>query len=69
MKKINKAYLTEQQVSDLTQRAVQSLRNDRFLRRGIPYIKWGRSVYYSLEDCIAFMEARKIETEDSRCDG
>ena len=57
-------YITEKEVAHITGRALQSLRNDRFLRRGIPYIKMGRSVRYSYGDVIAFMESRKIETED-----
>jgi hypothetical protein len=58
-------YLNEKEVAKITGRAKQTLRNDRFLGKGIPYCKVGRSVRYSLEDVIAFMENRKIETEDS----
>jgi len=42
---------------------LSSLRNDRFIERGIPYIKIGRSVRYSLEDVLRFMEEHKIQTE------
>ena len=55
-------YLTEVQVAEITGRALSTLRNERFSRCGIPYIKIGRSVRYSLQDVINFMEARKIET-------
>jgi len=48
-------YLTEKQVSEITGRAVQTLRNERFLGRGIPYVKVGRSIRYSLEDVVWFM--------------
>ena len=58
-------YLTEKQVSEITGRAIQTLRNERHLRRGIPYVKVGRSIRYSLEDVVEFMESRKIGTEDS----
>lgn len=57
-------YLTEKQVNKMTQRGLQTLRNDRFRGRGIPYVKLGRSVRYLLDDVIAFMEARKIKTSD-----
>ncbi len=56
-------YLNEKQVKEITNRALSTLRNDRFSRKGIPYIKVGRSVRYSQEDVIAFMEGRKIKTE------
>lgn len=56
-------YLNETEVSQLTKRALSTLRNDRFYRRGIPYIKVGKSVRYSKEDVVNFMEARKIQTD------
>lgn len=59
-------YLTEKEVSSITKRALQTLRNDRFAGRGIPYVKFDRSVRYSLDDVIAFMECRKIQTSDSK---
>jgi len=59
----NKKYLTEYEVKEIINRSVQTLRNDRSLGRGIPYIKCGRSVRYGLDDVIEFMESRKIRTE------
>jgi len=32
-------YITEKEVRDLTGRALSTLRNDRFLGRGFPYVK------------------------------
>ena len=57
-------YVNETQVSRITGRAVQSLRNDRFLKKGIPYIKVGRSVRYGLRDVIDFMESHRIDTNN-----
>jgi len=57
-------YLKERQVALMTGRAVQTLRNDRAMRRGIPYSKIGKSVRYGLTDVITFMESRKILTND-----
>ena len=57
-------YVDETKVSEITGRALPTLRNDRHHRRGIPYIKMGRSVKYSLSDVIAFMESRKIIPEN-----
>lgn len=59
---IGPIYLTEKEVSRMIKRALQSLRNDRFKNRGIPYVKFspGRQVRYSLIDVVNFMESRKI---------
>jgi len=59
-------YLNEVQVAEMTGRALSTLRNERFNRCGIPYIKIGRSVRYSLQDVIDFMESRKISTSISK---
>ncbi len=53
-------YLDEVEVARITGRKIQSLRNDRFKGKGMPYVKLGRSVRYSLSDVVAYMEARKI---------
>ena len=55
-------YITEKEVSEITGRALSTLRNERFLGKGIPYIKIGKSVRYRLDDVIEFMESRRIET-------
>ena len=59
----NKKYVNEFEVSRLIGRAVQTLRNDRFLGKGLPYVKFGRSVRYALSDVASFMESRKITPE------
>jgi hypothetical protein len=56
-------YLNETEVGHLTKRALSTLRNERFNRRGIPYIKIGKSVRYNKKDVIDFMEQRKVFTE------
>ena len=55
-------YVDENKVSKITGRAVQTLRNDRFLKKGIPYIKVGRSVRYDLQEVIDFMESHRVDT-------
>jgi hypothetical protein len=57
-------FLTETEVSQMTRIALQTLRNDRFKRHGIPYYKVGngKSVRYKLIDVINFMESGRIET-------
>ncbi len=58
-------YLTEREVSKMTGRAVQTLRNDRHRGVGIPYVKLTRQVRYDLADIIEYMNSRKIQTVDS----
>jgi predicted DNA-binding transcriptional regulator AlpA len=61
----NQKYLTEKEVSRITGRAVQTLRNDRHRGVGIPYVKLTRQVRYDLADIIEYMNSRKIQTVDS----
>ena len=58
-------YLNEVQVSNMTGRALSTLRNERARNEGMPYIKIGRSVRYDLVDVIRFMDAHKIMTQGS----
>jgi hypothetical protein len=59
-------YVSEKVVAEITGRAVQSLRNDRHLGRGLPYYRCGRrSIRYRLEEVLEYMEAGRIETQDS----
>ena len=59
-------YLTEGQVSEITNFALSTLRNARFNRTGIPYHKIGRrSVRYKLSDVIGYMDSHRIETAGS----
>lgn len=59
----NPKYLTEKETSELTRKALSTLRNDRHLRRGMPYVKDGASIRYNLQDIINYMESRKIVFE------
>jgi len=62
---MRKEYLTEREVSKLTGRALSTLRNDRQMGNGFPFVKWGRFVRYRKQDVIDFMEARKIIPENN----
>jgi hypothetical protein len=57
-------YLTEKATSQLTSFALSTLRNHRFLGKGIPYIKVGRTVRYLRQDAIDYMESHKVRTAD-----
>lgn len=61
---LKKLYLKEQDVAEMTGKAVSSLRNERHLRKGIPYLKvGGRSIRYMFQDVQDYMEARRISFE------
>ena len=55
-------YINERQVSQMTGIALSTLRNQRFKGIGIPYCKLNRSVRYSFEDVVRYMEQHKINT-------
>ena len=54
-KKINneEECVTEYEVSEMTKLSLATLRNNRWLGVGIPYIKIGRSVRYMKSDVMA----------------
>jgi len=53
--------MTEKEVSEMTKRALQTLRNDRHKCEGIPYSVVGkRSIRYKLDDVISYMDSRKV---------
>ena len=58
---ITPRYLTEQETSKLTSIAVQTLRNNRYERKGIPFHKLGESVRYAVEDIESYMQDNKVE--------
>jgi hypothetical protein len=57
-------WFDEKKVSEITGRAIQTLRNDRFHGKGFPYYRVGRSIRYKLSDILLFMEVRRIATQD-----
>jgi predicted DNA-binding transcriptional regulator AlpA len=61
MENNNNKYLTEKEVADITSLSLSTLRNHRFLCKGLPYIKFGKAVRYSLSDIIQYMEAHRVE--------
>lgn len=62
---LEKKYLNEKEVAAITGRAISTLRNERFMRKGLPYLKvGGRSIRYKNSDVIAFMEGRRITFDE-----
>ena len=62
---LGKRWINEKEVMEMTGRKLPTLRNDRFLGRGIPYSKMGKSVRYAIEDVVNFMESRRVSTSDA----
>jgi hypothetical protein len=58
-----KKYLTEKELASILGIAASTLANQRSLHVGIPYVKFGRSVRYDLDDVVAFMESQKVATD------
>jgi predicted DNA-binding transcriptional regulator AlpA len=62
---LEKRYLNEKEVAAITGLAISTLRNSRFMRKGLPYLKiGGRSIRYKSEDVISFMESRRIAFDE-----
>lgn len=58
---IRSIWISEKDAAKIMSVSVSTLRAHRFLRKGLPYIKVGRAVRYSLEDIANFMQAHRIE--------
>lgn len=56
-------YLTPKQLAKLIGRAEGTLGNDRYLRRGIPYIKIGHKCLYRRSDVEAYLDKHRIDPE------
>ena len=54
------ALLTTEAVADLTGLSPETLAQWRSRRRGIPYLKIGRSVRYDLADVQAYLEGCRV---------
>lgn len=57
-------YVSDREVSRLLGIARQTLCNYRCQQKGPRYVKSGRLVRYAISDVLAYMEARKIGTQD-----
>lgn len=56
-------YLSEKAVSEMTGVPVKSLQQNRFHRKGLPYVKFGKLVRYDLQDVVNYLEGCKIRHE------
>ncbi len=56
-----KKYLNEHEVAEATGLSLSTLRNDRWKREKLPYIKIGKSVRYDENDVESYMDSHKIK--------
>ena len=56
-------YLPETLVSEITGMSVATLRNHRWLGKGIPYIKIGRTVRYQESEVLAYLDQLRVQTK------
>lgn len=57
------ALITEKDLSRWLNRSLGSIRRDRLVRRGVPYIRVGRLVRYRREDVLAYLTANIEQTD------
>jgi predicted DNA-binding transcriptional regulator AlpA len=62
-RQVMERYLNEKQVAAITGMALSTLRNARFMGKGIRYTKIGRSVRYRYKDVLDFLKKGAIQTE------
>jgi len=63
---LKKPFLNEKETSELTGKALSTLRNDRHLRRGIPYLKVGaRDIRYQTQDILSYMTSCRISFDEN----
>ncbi len=54
-------YLNEIETAELTRLSRSKIQNDRWLRKGIPFLKIGRRIIYRRSDVIAYLESHRIK--------
>lgn len=57
--------VNEKYVAEMTGIPVRSLQQQRFLGRGMPYIKLGKAVRYDLQDVMEYLEACKVRPDET----
>lgn len=50
-------YLTTEEAAGVLRKKPSSLNQDRYLGRGLPYIKAGGRILYAKSDCVAYLTA------------
>jgi len=56
-------YLNEKEVAKITGLSVSTLQNNRFYQKGMNYVKVGRSVRYSEQEVLRYMEEHTVTVQ------
>nr|BDD44339.1 hypothetical protein 15 [Desulfobacterales bacterium] len=56
--------IDEYEAAAIRSQSVQTLRNERHLGKGCPYVKLGRSVRYLMRDIEAYLLKNRIKPEE-----
>ena len=59
-------FLTEVEVAKILNVSRATLQQNRWLNRGLPFFKVGRSVRYSGDDLQAYIEENRVDPEEGR---
>jgi predicted DNA-binding transcriptional regulator AlpA len=61
---VRSRWISEKDVAKIMSISVSTLRAHRFLRKGVPYSKIGRSVRYAMSDVLDYMENNRIDLKN-----
>lgn len=62
--------ITPAELAEFMRTTTNSLAQDRYLGRGVPFVKHGRKVLYSRSDVEAYLERNRCQrTDDPRAAG
>lgn len=59
---LRETYLNEIETAKMTGIAMSTLQKHRMRNKGIPYIRFGRTIRYKRSDIVRFMDEHRIET-------
>ncbi|WP_422748607.1 DNA-binding protein [Mycobacterium sp. WMMD1722] len=54
------ALSTPAQLAEVMQTTTSALAQDRYLGRGIPYVKFGKRIRYLREDVLSYLAANRV---------
>lgn len=59
--------LTPQELAQLLRTTTNSLAQDRYLGRGVPFVRHGRKVLYARSDVLSYLDKNRAQrTDDPR---
>lgn len=56
--------LTPHELGELMRCSTQSLAQDRYLGRGVPFVKFGGRIRYLRSDVLAYLSANRMQRTD-----